>query len=83
LTPNASTDGITVSHGSTVVWTAARSIKAANSALTLEGGKGVRLTTSWNGRSNLGGSRRLAPGVYTIQASEGGYTAMATIKIVG
>ena len=81
--PNPSTDGIIVSHGSTVIWQAARSVGSNAAPLTLEAGKGERLITTWNGRSNQGGPRRLQPGLYTVQASEGGYSATTTFEIVG
>lgn len=83
LTPNTSTDGITVSLGSTVVWRASRSTGSSSHPLTLESGMSTRLTTTWNGRSNQGGPRRLPPGVYTVEATEGGYTATTTVNIVG
>jgi hypothetical protein len=83
LTPNPNTDGITVSLGSTVVARTYRSVGTESSPLTLGAGQSTRLTTSWNGRANLGGPKRLKPGVYTIQASEGGYTASTTVRIVG
>ena len=83
LTPNASTDGITVSLGSTVVWRVSRSIGSTSNPLTLDAGKSTRLTTTWNGRSNQAGPRRLQPGIYTVQANEGGYTASTTVRIVG
>jgi hypothetical protein len=41
------------------------------------------LITTWNGRSNQGGPRRLQPGLYTVQASEGGYSATTTFEIAG
>ena len=83
LTPNSSTDGITVSRGSTLVSRNYRSVGSVSSPLTLEAGKSTRLTTTWNGRGNQGGPKRLQPGVYTIEASEGGYTASTTVRIVG
>jgi hypothetical protein len=72
-----------VSLGSTVVWHAARSIKSHGASLALDAGKQVRLTTTWNGRNNQGGPKQLAPGVYTVTASEGGTTASTVIQIVG
>jgi hypothetical protein len=65
-----------------VVWQAYRSIGSDSKPLTLQAGQNTQLTTSWNGRSNQGGSRRLQPGVYTVQVSEGGYTASTTVRIV-
>jgi hypothetical protein len=83
ITPNSSTDGITVSQGSTVVWHSARTVASYGAPLTLAGGKVIKLTSTWNGRPNQGGLKRLPPGVYTVQATEGGYSATATIRIVG
>ncbi len=60
LTPNPSTDGLTVSLGSTVIWRASRSIGSSGTPLTLEAGMGTRLTTTWNGRSNQPGVRAIA-----------------------
>ena len=81
LTPNASTDGITVRHGSTVIWHLARSIGSNGSPLAIERGASTQLSTTWNGRSSPGGPKRLLPGLYTIVATEGGYTATTTIRI--
>ena len=83
LTPNSSTDGITVSQGSTVVWRSARTVASYGAPLTIAGGKVIKLTSTWNGRPNQGGLLRLPPGVYTVQATEGGYSATATIRITG
>ena len=82
LTPNPSSDGITVSQGSTVIWHSARTISSKRASLTLLGGMGIKLTGSWNGRPNQDGLKRLEPGVYTVQATEGGYSATTTIRIV-
>jgi hypothetical protein len=82
LTPNAAVDGITISQGSTVIWHSSRVIASRGAALTLQGGKGIRLTSVWNGRSNQGGPKRPMPGVYTVRATEGGYSATTTITII-
>jgi hypothetical protein len=83
LTPDPGVDGITVSQGSTMVWQSARAIASRNTGMALAPGRGIRLTGTWNGRSNQGGPKRPLPGVYTIQATEGGYSATTTITIVG
>ena len=78
LTPKSSTDGITVSQGSTVVWHSARTVASYIPPLTIPGCKVIKWTSTWNGRPNQGGLKRLPPGVYTVQATEGGYSATAT-----
>jgi len=37
----------------------------------------------WSGRPNQSGIKKLTPGTYTVQVVEGGYSATATIRIVG
>ena len=73
-------DGITVLHGSTVVFRsgplplglAAGSIKPQGT---------LKLALTWSGRPNQAGPKKLSPGTYTIQVVEGGYLATATIRI--
>jgi len=82
LAPNPSTDGITVSQGSTVVWYSPRIVASRGAALSIQPGRGLKLTSTWNGRPNEGGLRHLPPGVYTVQATAGGYTGTTQIDIV-
>jgi hypothetical protein len=82
LVPNPSTDGITVTQGSTVVWQSSHTIVSRGVSLNIEPGKAMKLTSAWNGRPNPGGLRHLPPGVYTITATEGGYSASTNIYLV-
>ena len=80
LVPNASVDGFTLSDGSTVIWHSHGAHRFT--PRTLQSGQSITLTSSWNGRPNHEGARKLAPGTYTIQAVEGGYAGSATISIM-
>ena len=42
---------------------------------------GVTVHAVWNTRSNHRGARKLARGLYTVEALEGGYSAALTIQI--
>jgi hypothetical protein len=73
LSPKTIAKGLTVSHGSKVVWQP----KHAGHNLSvqvLQPGQSVVLTEVWNGRAGR-------PGLYTIQESVAGATGSATIRI--
>jgi hypothetical protein len=66
-----------------VIWHSAKSVDNSGNAISVGAGKQIRLTATWNGRSNQGGPKRLAPGLYTVTASQGGNIATTTIEIIG
>jgi hypothetical protein len=74
LSPDSIARGLTVSHGSSVVW---RPKHAGHnlSVQALQPGQSVVLTAVWNGRANHSG-------MYTVQESVAGATGSATIQIV-
>jgi hypothetical protein len=80
---DAKTDGITVSKGSTVIWRSSQVGSNASGPQTVQPGSNVTLNAVWNGRANQRGAKRLGPGFYTIQVTEGGYAASATFRVVG
>jgi len=80
ISPNPSSDGFTVFSGSTKVWHSARSTRAIK-ARTLLAGESITLRAVWNGKPNQRGTKKPAGGLYTVEASEGGYSAGATIQI--
>jgi hypothetical protein len=83
VSPNANTDGITVSQGSTVVWRSSRIAPNAVTSQTVQPGGNATLNAVWNGRPNQRGVKRLGSGTYTMQVTQGGYTASATFRVVG
>jgi hypothetical protein len=80
LTPDLSTDGITVLEGSTVVSRITRHLLTSK-ARTLKSGQSIQLTSTWNGKPNQAGLKTLNLGLYSVEVSEGGYSASATIRI--
>ena len=83
IVPNAKTDGITVSKGSTVIWRSSRVAPNASSSQRVQPGGNITVNALWNGRPNQRGVKRLGPGTYTMQVTDGGYTATATFRVVG
>jgi hypothetical protein len=81
IVPDASKDGVQVSQGSRLVYSSTRSVTNAAVAQTVLPGGNVNWSASWNGRPNQHGVKNLAPGTYTIQVTEGGYTASAVFRI--
>jgi hypothetical protein len=80
LSPDAIAKGLTVSHGSRLVWRSGH--RGHNlSVEALQPGQSIVLKTVWNARAHHPGSGGPAPGLYTIQASVAGATASATIRI--
>jgi hypothetical protein len=80
LTPHLSTDGITVLEGSTVVSRMIRSLLTSK-ARTLKPGQSIQLTSTWNGKPNQAGLKKLNLGSYTVEVNQAGYSASATIRI--
>jgi hypothetical protein len=80
IAPNPSADGFTVFYGSTEVWHSARNTRA-DKARTLLPGKSITFRTAWNGNSHKRGAKKLAAGFYTVEASQGAYSAGGTIQI--
>jgi len=80
ITPNPSSDGFSVLSGSTKVWHSARNTRATK-ARTLLPGESITLRSVWNRTSNQRGTKKLAAGLYTVEASMGGYSASATIAM--
>jgi hypothetical protein len=83
LTPNANTDGITVTHGSTVVWRSSRIAPNAGTSQTIQPRAIAKFNAVWNGRPNQRGVKRLGSGTFTMQVTQGGYSASATFRVVG
>lgn len=83
IAPNSLSDGFSVLSGSTNVWQTARNnTRAARAkARTLLPGQSVTFQTVWNGKPSSRGVKKLSAGSYTVLASEGGYSAGATIQI--
>jgi Intracellular proteinase inhibitor len=69
--------GITVLDGTTEVWHSAR---VASRKVTH--GHAFRLTAVWNGRPAQAGAA-VAPGVYTVEADEGGLSGSTTFRVTG
>jgi hypothetical protein len=82
VAPKTAVDGIMVMDGSTVVY---RSSGMASPLVagSIKPHSSIKLALNWSGRPNQSGIKRLSPGTYTVQVVEGGYTATATIRIVG
>ncbi|MGA2700295.1 MAG: hypothetical protein ABSH35_04265 [Isosphaeraceae bacterium] len=76
VAPKPGVDGITVMQGSTVVF---RSSGIASALVA----RSIKLALNWSGRPNQSGIKTLTPGTYTVQVVEDGYSATATIRIVG
>ena len=71
-----------MSQGSTVVWRSSRIAPNAGTSQTVQPGGNATLNAVWNGRPNQRGVKRLGSGTYTMQVTEGGYTASATFRVV-
>jgi hypothetical protein len=80
LVPRPGVDGITVMHGSAVVYHSSTAASALAPGSIKPHGS-VKLTFFWSGRPNQSGLKKLPPGTYTIQVVEAGYTATTTIRI--
>ena len=80
---DANSDGITVSLGARVVSRSSRTVPNAGIQQMVQPGDNMSWNASWNGRSNQRGVKHLGPGTYTIQVTEGGYSATTTFRIVG
>jgi len=80
--PNPGVDGITVRQGSTVVFRSS-GIASVLAARIIKPHSSIKLALNWSGRPNQSGIKTLAPGTYTVQVVEDGYSATATIRIVG
>ena len=52
VSPNANTDGITVSDGSTVVWRSSRIVSKGSTSQTVQPGGNMTMNAVWNGRPN-------------------------------
>ena len=81
MAPVTQGDGITVMHGSAVVFHSSkvptfllsRSIKPHHS---------IKLDLTWSGRGNQPGIKKLGAGTYTVQVVEDGYVGTTTVRIV-
>jgi len=82
VAPKPGVDGITVMQGSTVVFRSS-GIASALAARSIKRHGSIKLALNWSGRPNQSGIKTLTPGTYTVQVVEGGYSATATIRIVG
>lgn len=83
LGPVTSADGFVVMQGSTVVWRSPHTAREARDQQALLPAQLIYFTATWNGRPNQHGVKHLQPGVYTVQASRGGYSASTTITMYG
>jgi hypothetical protein len=82
LAPNASTDGITVLDGSTVVSSIKRGLLGSKGR-TIAAGKIAKFTTVLRNIVRTHGvAARLRSGTYAIEVDEGGYVASVPIRIV-
>jgi len=79
LTPTDG-DAFSAISGSTLVWSSSLSGRRAL-ARPPEPGKSITLRALWNGRPNQPGLQKLAPGVYTLEASLAGDSTTAEIRI--
>jgi Intracellular proteinase inhibitor len=80
LTPHLSTDSIILLEGSTILSRTTRSLLTSKAKL-LKPGHSLQVTSTWNGKPNQVGLKKLNPGIYTVEADQGGYTASAQIRI--
>lgn len=76
LASGANGDGFTVLEGSTAIWHAARPLSRK-----LAAGRSIKLTAVWDGKPGQADAA-IAPGVYTIEAVEGGESGSTTVRIV-
>jgi Intracellular proteinase inhibitor len=76
LAPNSDADGFTVLRGSTEIWHWARPVTRR-----LKPGHSLKLTAVWDGRPGQA-DMTLAPGMYTIEAVEGGESGSTTVRII-
>ncbi len=81
VAPDAGPDAITVMDGSTVVFRSSR-IGSALAVRSIKPHRSIKLALAWSGRPNQSGIRKLAPGTYTVDVVEGGYSGSTTIRIV-
>ncbi len=81
MPPNAGPDRITVMDGSTVVFRSAR-IRSALIARSIKPHHSIELALSWSGRPNQSDIAKLAPGTYTVQVVDGGFSGTTTIRLV-
>ncbi len=78
LAPDAVTDELTVIYGSTVIARTAINSKAR----LVKPGESVEFVTYWNGKPNQAGATKTPPGMYTIEFTEGPYSATGQIRVV-
>jgi len=78
--PSSSSDGFSVLAGSTEVWHSARRTRTAK-ARTLSPGESITVHAVWNSKSSPRAANKQARVLYTVEASEGGYSAATTIQI--
>ncbi len=69
---------ITVLEGLTEVYESSRTLRAFT---PIKHGQTVKLTTTWSGKANQPGIKKLIPGTYTIQVDDDGYLASKTVRI--
>jgi hypothetical protein len=79
LDPKANGSGFTIFDGSTPVWHSPGTVSMRR-ARKLEPGHSIKLDAVWNGKSGLA-DVSLAPGIYTIEATEGGHSSSTTLRI--
>jgi hypothetical protein len=82
LTLGAGADGFSVTQGTKVIWSRPLKERTPGMQNVLLPGQVLNLTAVWNGRPNQRGVGRLAPGIYTVNASLSGYSAKGTIRIL-
>ena len=81
LAPKAALDGITVMDGSTVVFRSRR-VRPVLAARSIKSHHSIKLALDWSGKPNQPGIGKLAPGTYTVQVVEGGYSGTTSIHLV-
>ena len=80
LIPNPKVDGISVLHGSELIWRSARGVSIFHGR-TIRPGQTIKSIVVWDGRPDQIGVKVLTPGKYTIQMFEDGFEASSTITI--
>jgi hypothetical protein len=76
LVPRADAAGFTVLQGSTEIWHWARPLTGR-----LKPGHSIKLTAVWSGRTGPA-DVTIAPGIYTVEAVEGGQSVSTTVRII-
>jgi hypothetical protein len=77
--PRKGVADFTLSDGNTTVWHRAVSAKSVRPRV-LRPGQSINLSAVWHGRAHAAGAT-LAAGIYTLTASDGGYSGSTTVRL--